>query len=332
MWHSDKPVRTITRYSATSAPLRKTKTFNPSQLDQALSFDAKRDPLTNQTITKLLQGAQDRDDKLRRLLGWFAMQALHYTLKPKPFDMNHPIDSFLFETKTGYCVHFASAFATIARMAGIPSRIITGYRGNYGNKIGRYMVVREQDAHAWVEVFLEEEGWRRIEPTALAMSADPEESTAQNQLSPFWQEVNLRLLYAKYLIQSWILGYDDNRQSEFFERLQNNLLYASQWGMGLFLLIALGTWMLSFSKARRSIHPAQKALRPLFIRLKKEKGLIREHDESIRRFLARSGKTMQQAENLQEIDRLYHEMVYGQMDAQGMKPALKKLKKLIQTL
>jgi transglutaminase-like putative cysteine protease len=88
-----------------------------------------------------------------------------YTLNA-PLLGRDSIDDFLFDTKRGFCEHFSSAFTFLMRAAGIPARVVTGYQGGYFNKLGNYWVVRQSDAHAWSEVWLEGRGWVRVDPTA----------------------------------------------------------------------------------------------------------------------------------------------------------------------
>jgi transglutaminase-like putative cysteine protease len=76
------------------------------------------------------------------------------------------VDDFLFNTREGFCGHFASAFTTMVRAAGIPARVVAGYQGGDWNPIGGYLIVRNAHAHAWSEVWLPERGWTRIDPTA----------------------------------------------------------------------------------------------------------------------------------------------------------------------
>lgn len=98
-------------------------------------------------------------------LGFFHREPFGYTLLPPPLGAN-PTDSFLFETRSGYCEHYASSFALLMRIAGIPSRIVLGYLGGEVNGIGGHYMIRQSDAHAWVEVLIEGRGWVRIDPTA----------------------------------------------------------------------------------------------------------------------------------------------------------------------
>lgn len=89
-----------------------------------------------------------------------------YTLEPPPLSPERSVDDFLFETQQGYCEHFSSSFAFLMRAAGIPTRVVTGYLGGYWNQSGNYMLVRKSDAHAWTEVWLQNRGWVRTDPTS----------------------------------------------------------------------------------------------------------------------------------------------------------------------
>jgi len=84
----------------------------------------------------------------------------------KPRLERDSIDDFLFNTRRGFCEHFASAFTVLARAAGIPARVVTGYQGGEFNPLGGYLIVRQSDAHAWSEVWLDGKGWVRVDPTA----------------------------------------------------------------------------------------------------------------------------------------------------------------------
>ena len=89
-----------------------------------------------------------------------------YSLTP-PVLSYDSVDDFLFNTRSGFCGHYASAFVTLARSAGIPARVVTGYLGGEWNPIGEYFIVRQSDAHSWAEVWLEGRGWTRVDPTAV---------------------------------------------------------------------------------------------------------------------------------------------------------------------
>jgi transglutaminase-like putative cysteine protease len=91
-------------------------------------------------------------------------QRFTYTLEP-PLAGTHGADEFLFQTRSGFCEHFASAFVILMRAAGVPARVVTGYLGGEYNALGNYLIVRQSDAHAWSEVWLDQRGWVRVDPT-----------------------------------------------------------------------------------------------------------------------------------------------------------------------
>ncbi|MDR3087311.1 MAG: DUF3488 and transglutaminase-like domain-containing protein, partial [Azoarcus sp.] len=103
---------------------------------------------------------------VERILDWLAAGGFVYTLKPPRLKENN-IDAFLFDTRMGFCEHFAGSFVFLARAADIPARVVTGYQGGRINPVDKTISVRQSDAHAWAEVWLAERGWVRVDPTAL---------------------------------------------------------------------------------------------------------------------------------------------------------------------
>jgi hypothetical protein len=102
----------------------------------------------------------------RDVLEWFQTQGLQYTLEPGRTSLDS-VDSTLFDSKVGFCGHFASAYATMMRAAGVPARVVTGYLGGEWNPVGSFLLVRQSEAHAWTEIWLDGTGWTRIDPTAV---------------------------------------------------------------------------------------------------------------------------------------------------------------------
>jgi transglutaminase-like putative cysteine protease len=99
------------------------------------------------------------------VLAKFRDEEYFYTLEPPRLGLDS-VDDFLFNTRRGFCEHFASAFTVLARAAGIPARVVTGYQGGEYNPLNGYLRIRQSDAHAWSEVWLEGRGWERVDPTA----------------------------------------------------------------------------------------------------------------------------------------------------------------------
>jgi transglutaminase-like putative cysteine protease len=103
---------------------------------------------------------------LQRVLRYFHDAGFEYSHAP-PLLNQDSVDDLIFRTRLGFCGHFASAYVTMLRAAGIPARVVTGYLGGDWNPVGGYYVVRQSDAHAWTEAWLEDAGWVRIDPTAV---------------------------------------------------------------------------------------------------------------------------------------------------------------------
>jgi hypothetical protein len=106
----------------------------------------------------------DDADYALSVLRWFRSQPFFYTLAPPLLTGPAPVDAFLFDTRRGFCEHYASAFVVLLRAAGIPARVVTGYQGGEINPAGGYLIVRQSDAHAWAEAMIGAQ-WRRFDPT-----------------------------------------------------------------------------------------------------------------------------------------------------------------------
>lgn len=106
------------------------------------------------------------EEVVEKALTYLSTNGFLYTLTPPVLGRN-PVDSFLFESKRGFCEHYASAFTYLMRAAGIPARIVGGYLGGTVNPFGNYLIVRQSDAHAWTEVWIKEKGWIRVDPTSV---------------------------------------------------------------------------------------------------------------------------------------------------------------------
>lgn len=100
------------------------------------------------------------------VLDYFRQKPFYYSKQPPPLGSD-PVDDFLFNTRTGYCEHYASSFTVLMRAAGIPARVVTGYYGGEYNQAGSYLVVRQSQAHAWSEIWVQGQGWHRVDPTAV---------------------------------------------------------------------------------------------------------------------------------------------------------------------
>jgi transglutaminase-like putative cysteine protease len=166
LWRSE-PVDDTLSYQA-SSHLRTVATLPLSKAGRRYetALPAAANPRARELANQLRRGAADDAAYAEAVLEWFRTQGLEYTFEPDPTSLDS-VDSVLFDTRRGFCGHFASAYATLMRAVGIPARVVTGYLGGEWNPVGGYLIVRQSDAHAWTEIWLDGRGWIRVDPTAV---------------------------------------------------------------------------------------------------------------------------------------------------------------------
>jgi transglutaminase-like putative cysteine protease len=196
----------------------------PRVLRQTLSLPPTGNPKARALAAELQAGTPEQT--VGKILTWLTDGKFSYTLQPPLLD-NNSIDFFLFETKMGFCEHFAGAFVFLARAADVPARVVTGYQGGHINRINGTMTVRQSDAHAWAEVWLDGRGWIRVDPTAIIAPQRIDRGlsgTLRNGL-PFMlrpEYAQLRQLRDRWeaIANEWnrlVVTFDDNRQQDLLE-------------------------------------------------------------------------------------------------------------------
>ena len=161
------PITSVLTYDATSYLTTRSQgslSSHGRRFETTLPLD--RNPRARALALDLRARTQSDAEFARAALDWFRDNGLEYTVEPGVTTLDS-VDTTLFDSKRGFCGHFASAYATMMRAAGVPARIVTGYLGGEWNPFGKYFIVHQADAHAWTEVWLEGSGWTRIDPTAV---------------------------------------------------------------------------------------------------------------------------------------------------------------------
>jgi transglutaminase-like putative cysteine protease len=316
----DRPLDAILRYRAASLAAESTAVeVERHVLRRALRVHKGRDPVSESAMARIEGEHTTAAGRLEALDAWFAARRLQYSLKPGTIDLEHPVDAFLFGSRRGYCVHFASAYATLARMLGIPSRVVTGFRGDAAKSVENYLVVREEDAHAWVELYLKGKGWVRVEPTAFAAGAVAAEGAAGPAVGAqgpglwrrFAAQVDLYVLYAKYVLYKWVLYYDRLTQVQLLRDLLHNTWLVLKFAAAFALLIAAGVLTYVTLRREQCRDRVLCAMRPLLATLAKA-GIVKEGGEDMHAFLRRAAGALQR--DFGPIDRLYHDLRYGGAD------------------
>lgn len=226
-----RPITQPFAYSLSSWPqvVRDPQPLSDSERIQALRLPNNGDPRTRAWAQELKARYPQPPALVQALLTHFHDQDYHYTLKPQALGAD-AVDDFLFDSRRGFCAHFAGAMVYVLRVAGIPARLVAGYQGGELNPAGKFITVRQYDAHAWVEYWQPGQGWRSVDPTfavapqridiglAEALASD-EDFLADSPFSPLrysnlaWLN-DLRLGWdnLNYGWQRWVLGYQGEQQ------------------------------------------------------------------------------------------------------------------------
>ncbi len=197
-----------------------------------------------------------------------------YTLTPPPLVGAHRMDEFLFETREGYCEHYASAFVVLMRSAGVPARVVTGYMGGDYNRIGDYWVVRNSDAHAWAEILVNGNAWVRLDPTSAIAPDRVNRSGSDSIVETLGNFQWLQGLRDRLdAVQAWwnrnMVRFDSLRQRSLFAGLgfdPSDWRHMAAWIGGGLALFGLLTAAVFWAQRRRQPHDPARELYRRFLR------------------------------------------------------------------
>ena len=250
-------------------------------------------------------------------------QEFYYTLEPPPLGSN-PVDRFLFDTRRGFCEHYASAFSVMMRSVGIPARIVLGYQGGEVNPLGGHLIVRQSDAHAWTEIWIDNLGWWRVDPTAAVAPERVDFGAGEAaldgigeawgfsapsrwvyQVSMAWDAVN-----AKW--NEWVLGYGPDTQNAFMQWLG---MHEPTWRKMMLTLVILviGLIMVISVLLMLRYRPPQKdEVALLYARYVKKTGMEPRTGETARVFALRVRDAgVMQDDTVETITAAYMDARYG---------------------
>jgi len=260
-------------------------------------------------------------------LRYFNQQGFSYTLEPPPLTGFNTIDDFLFETKQGFCEHYASAFVFLMRAAGVPARVVTGYQGAQFNEQGNYYIVRQSDAHAWAEVWLQGRGWVRADPTAAVSPARVQNGLAaavpnaaalpfMGRTSSAWLlKLRFRLDLVAFQWNQWVLGYNTERQFAFLTKLGMEDITWRKLALQMASLMALLIGLFALLMLRRLYAHRTDEVQSLYLKFCRKlakAGLVRAAHEGPQDFAARVAQSRpQHAAMVSDITGHYVALRYG---------------------
>lgn len=313
--------------------------YNPRTLALARQL-APTTPNTDATLTPA-RAAQLSAAVLAR----FRSGGYSYTLEP-PLTGRDAVDGFLFDTKAGFCEHFAGAYVVLMRAMGVPARVVTGYQGGERNPLDGYLVVRQSDAHAWAEYWTQQAGWRRVDPTSAVAPDRIERNLARALprpasfgLGPLIELQNnpdswlgqLRFSYAALnnSWNQWVLDYNPDRQRSFLEELSSSF---GNWRTAVaLLLVGLLLYALRWRRARQPADPLE-TLYAAFCRQQARHGYARQPAEGPHSYALRLRQMEASAARHAAMDQflhLYGMLKYGAVRPESRSASLATLKNLL---
>jgi protein-glutamine gamma-glutamyltransferase len=257
-WRSNRPISELVRYDAVSYPEFRHGPRQPATALQDLielppGFNPRTLVLAQDLRRQFGAGASAAPALVDAVMDRLRTGGYSYTLEPGLYGQN-TADEFWFDRREGFCEHIASSFVILMRALDIPARIVTGYQGGELNGVDRFWTVRQSDAHAWAEVWLQGEGWVRVDPTSavapgrigsLERLRAPEGAfagavrnlnpTLAAQLRDAWEAVNNGW-------NQWVLNYTQGKQLNLLKNLGfsspswNDLAYVL---IGVVVLVSL---------------------------------------------------------------------------------------------
>lgn len=245
---------------------------------------------------------ESEEDRFKALEKFFKERQFEYTLTPPSYNS---LEDFILYGKGGYCSHFAAAFAYMARIAGLPSRIVSGYQGGEYNPFDQTVLVRELDAHAWVEIYFKEKGWVRYDPTAIVAPGRVQlgANSFHDRLDPYLNLYYYKLpkSYFKFRVVDqaslWldslnttlsynILNFDKDRQQQLLQSyLPKNLSLGALFVLSL--SIALPVFWFFFKWVSKEKKDVRELRYRKFLKRMKRAGIVKENHETVTVFSKR---------------------------------------------
>jgi transglutaminase-like putative cysteine protease len=305
------------RHYRTSSILKK---YNPDGLlsqEKLKRLTAIPKDFNPRTIALMQQWKQlniTPEQLINKALKLFAQDEFYYSYAPPALE-GDTVDQFLFDTKSGFCEHYASAFTIMMRASGLPARVVTGYQG--GIKNNDYLLIKQSDAHAWSEVWINNKGWLRVDPTAAVSPLRVEygsqalmNENARSWLDTSWsRKLGERYDGVKHKWNKWVRDYNASKQKALFE------VFGFDSKDGKSIAIILGIIMLSstlivllflyVTRPRKKLKHYDKIYNK-FVHLFYKNGLIKTEGQGVLSFAETAIKKHPKSKiNINEFSQLY---------------------------
>lgn len=317
--------------------------LSTKQFELNTRYGKTQDPEAQQLAHQLFEQSQNQPEEyIQTVLNWYRKNGFVYTLTPGTLGGDR-IDQFLFYSRKGFCEHYASSFVMLMRFVGIPARVVTGYQGGQLAIDGQSWEVRQLDAHAWSEVYIDGK-WKRIDPTAMIapqrIDTGMQDYLAQDQMvwgderAQGWRLQQFKFLknvriwsdYLSYQWQSKVVGYDVEKQKSWLSRLGLD----STYGYVIILIVGIGGVLLFYVgfywwRQRQQLAEYQR----LIFNFQKQlpTPLYKRQAETFQTWMQRLMNSVEDHKSFEQVIVLYQKIVFMECDSPSDKQLFKKLLK-----
>ncbi len=317
--------------------------LSTKQFELNTQYDKTQDQEAQQLAHQLFEQSQNQPEEyIQTVLKWYRKNGFVYTLTPGTLGGDR-IDQFLFSSRKGFCEHYASSFVMLMRFVGIPARVVTGYQGGQLAIDGQSWEVRQLDAHAWSEVYIDGK-WKRIDPTAMIapqrIDTGMQDYLAQDQtvwgderaqgwrLQQFKFLKNVRIWsdYLSYQWQSKVVGYDVEKQKNWLSRLGLD----STYGYVIILIVGIGGVLLFYVgfywwRQRQQLLEYQR----LIFNFQKQlpTPMHKRQAETFQTWMQRLMNSVEDHKSFEQVIVLYQKIVFMESNSPSDKQLFKKLLK-----
>lgn len=333
--HTPRPLTRMRRYEVVSAPRATEKELRPRERNALLRLPATISPEVRQLAQSWIATNAEPRAVVKAALQFFRTQGFVYSIAPGEYGGANAFDDFLFRRKLGFCEHYAGAFATLMRAAGIPARVVVGYLGGQFNQFGDYLLIRQSDAHAWCEVWIPGTGWERVDPTSViaperlnlgslremqaaatqaSAGAGGQSSSTAGSVAQAVDQVRLAWDTLSFAWDTRVMSFDLDGQGEFLTQLRLNDFSGASFLIGIALVLAalLIAYAVSIRWRARPRPDPLKAVYNRFCSKAAALGVCRRESEGPVDYGSRAGDAIpKEAERIRKITQRYVTLRYS---------------------
>jgi hypothetical protein len=222
-------------------------------------------------VREIAKKGKNDAEKVELLKNFYLLRNFTYATTDLPVSAD-PLDEFLFVRKRGNCEFFASSFAVMLRLAGVPSRLVGGYYGGEYNDLGGYYLITEDRAHVWVEAYLAGKGWVMLDPSTLSANF---QKVRENTREGLGFRLKMYLDSCNYFWDMAIITYDLEKQFQIVNKINlriKSVFWLGHPGRSLFIMVVpfISLILVIAAARRRRVSREEKILRKFIWQVKRK--------------------------------------------------------------